>query len=86
MIRLEQLAQREPDAPLRPRRRFAARRWHRPRPHLSASAIILTLTTALTLLYFAWGIDSWRFSFVGDEYAFFDAARDIVARRITPTR
>ena len=42
--------------------------------------IILFITTFVSLLYFAWGINSWRFSFVGDEWAYYTFAKEIAEK------
>lgn len=39
--------------------------------------IILLITTCISLLYFAWGINSWKFSLVGDEWPFYTFAKEI---------
>ena len=38
--------------------------------------IILFITTCISLLYFSWGINSWKFSLVGDEWAFYSFAKE----------
>lgn len=40
--------------------------------------LILFLTTYLCLIYYSWNINSWQFSFVGDEWPFYLFARAIV--------
>lgn len=39
---------------------------------------ILVVTTILSLLYFCWGINSWRYAMVGDEWQFYQFALDII--------
>ena len=41
--------------------------------------LLVTLYIA-TLVFYTWGINSWRFSFVGDEWYFFTYAADIVSK------
>lgn len=48
-------------------------------PHSS----ILCFTTTLAIIYFSWGINSWKFSFVGDEWPFYDFAREIVIKNFS---
>ncbi len=40
----------------------------------------LFLTTCLALIYYSWNINSWKFSYVGDEWAFYVFAKEIVSR------
>ncbi len=41
---------------------------------------ILFLTTCLALIYYSWNINSWKFSFVGDEWPFYIFAKEIVMK------
>ncbi len=41
---------------------------------------ILFFTTCLALIYYSWNINSWKFSYVGDEWAFYVFAKEIVSR------
>lgn len=38
--------------------------------------IILFITTCISLVYFSWGINSWKFSFVGDEWSSYTFAKE----------
>lgn len=38
--------------------------------------IILFITTFISLIYFSWGVNSWKFSFVGDEWSSYTFAKD----------
>lgn len=42
--------------------------------------IILFITTCISLLYFAWGINSWKFSFVGDEWSSYTFAKEYAGK------
>jgi hypothetical protein len=41
---------------------------------------LLIISTLASVVFFSWGIDSWRFSYVGDEWAFYDKALEIISK------
>jgi 4-amino-4-deoxy-L-arabinose transferase-like glycosyltransferase len=43
---------------------------------------VLVVTTCVAAVYFSWGVNSWRFSFVGDEWAFYSFAKQIVSQHL----
>ncbi|HZE87159.1 MAG TPA: glycosyltransferase family 39 protein [Methylomirabilota bacterium] len=45
---------------------------------IPGSYIVLILTTCLALISFSWNINSWKFSYIGDEWTFYTFAQDIV--------
>lgn len=60
----------------------SAARSARRRPYL----VLLCLTTCAAFIYYAWGINSWKFAFVGDDWQFYAFARAIAqgATRVNP--
>lgn len=45
---------------------------------LSSLTTLLILTTMMALFYFSWDINSWKFSYVGDEWEFYSFTKYIV--------
>ena len=53
--------------------RFLMRWW---------ATLLLVMSTGAAFAYYLWGVDSWRFSFVGDEWPFYALAESIAARHL----
>jgi len=52
--------------------------------HLSPNGFIISITTVLSFLFFIWGINSWKFAFVGDEWPFYIYAHNIAISSLYP--
>src|ERR1700722_9938018 len=46
---------------------------------MSPISLLLILTTFLSFLFFLWGVNSWKFSFAGDEWPFYIYAMKLIA-------
>jgi len=46
------------------------------------AALLLVASTGAAFAYYLWGVDSWRFAFVGDEWPFYALAQSIAARHL----
>lgn len=53
--------------------------WAATRALLREPAVVLALSSLLAVVYFSWGLGSWKFAFVGDEWATYERSRDIAA-------
>ncbi|MEO7002307.1 MAG: glycosyltransferase family 39 protein [Ktedonobacterales bacterium] len=45
-------------------------------------ALLLVVATCAAFVYYLWGVDSWQFAFVGDEWPFYIMARAIAAHHL----
>lgn len=43
--------------------------------------LILIGTTCISFFYFLWGVNSWKFAYIGDEWSFYSFARDLVEKK-----
>lgn len=53
---------------------------HRPSRTAILSLICFAVLLIAGLLFYLWGIDSWKFAYIGDEWDFFIFAKDLIGR------
>jgi hypothetical protein len=49
--------------------------------NLSLLDFLLIGTTTISFFFFLWGVNSWQYSFVGDEWAFYDFAKNLIEQQ-----
>ena len=47
-----------------------------------SAEVVLFFTTWAAVIYYAWDLNSWKFAFVGDEWQFYTAARNIADKNL----